>query len=983
MSERMNPIPFDRLLNRVLTEYAREGTVFGVHAKYEADRPGLPLFGGHIETPFGPAAGPNTQLSENIIAGYFTGARFFELKTVQKMDGEDLAKCINRPCIKADDEGYNCEWSTELTVPQAFTEYVNAYVIIKIISKLWHLGDPNGFMFNMSVGYDLAGIQTPKIDAFIEGMKDASGTAAFQNAVKEAKKQLPELADYIDAIDPHICTSVTISTLHGCPPEEIESIASYLITEKKLHTLVKCNPTILGYDFARKRLDEAGFDYVSFDDHHFREDLQYRDAVPMFRRLIKLAADNGVTFGLKLSNTCPVDVKAGELPSEEMYMSGKSLYLLTVEMAARMAEEFDGKLRLSFSGGADAFNIKALFRAGIWPITVATTILKPGGYDRFHELAKEISRCAYKPFTGVNAAAVRSLSDKAAQDVHHRKPVKPLPSRKSQEQVPLLSCFTAPCQGGCPIHQDIPGYLALNEKGKYPESLKLITEKNALPFITGTICAHPCMGRCTRNFYDESVNIRKAKLTAARKGFGALMARGVKKEKLTKAKVAVVGGGPAGMAAAFHLSRAGAKVTVFEKEQALGGTVRHVIPSFRIPAAAIDRDVKLISSLGAAFVLGQPAPALSELEKSFDYILLAVGAQKASRLDMGGKEYNAIEFLKKLKANEPVDLGEHVIVIGAGNTAMDCARAALRVPGVKDVSIVYRRTKKYMPADEEEMLLALKEGVQFKELLSPVKADGETLLCHRMVLGEPDASGRRSPVDTGEEISLPCSAIIASLGEKVATDLLLAYGAALDEKGRPVLQNGKVFVLGDARRGPATVVEAMADALAATEAIVGEARAYSLPKGSELDKEEELVRRKSLVKLSGDPEEVCLHCNELCENCVSVCPNRANVAIRVPGKREPQILHLDYLCNECGNCASFCPYASAPYRDKFTLFENEKDMADSANQGFCVTNLKKKQVKVRLNGAEKKYDLTKDNDLDKDVEVLILTVLKEYPYLLA
>ena len=981
MSERMNPIPFEKLLDRVLNEYAHEGTVFGVHAKYEAERAGLPLFGGRIETPFGPAAGPNTQLSENIIAGYFTGARFFELKTVQKMDGEGLARCINRPCIKADDEGYNCEWSTELTVPQAFTEYVNAYVVIKIISKLWHLGDPNGFMFNMSVGYDLAGIKTEKIDTFIEGMKDASRTEAFKNAILIAKKQLPELSDYIDAIDPHICTSVTISTLHGCPPQEIESIASYLITEKKLHTLVKCNPTILGYDFARKRLDEAGFDYVSFDDHHFKEDLQYKDAVPMFRRLLQLATENGVSFGLKLSNTCPVDVKVGELPSEEMYMSGKSLYLLTIEMAARMAEEFDGKLRLSFSGGADAFNIKALFRAGIWPITVATTILKPGGYDRFHELAEEISRCAYKPFTGVNPAAVRALSDKAAQDVHHRKPIKPLPSRKSQEQVPLLSCFTAPCQGGCPIHQDIPGYLALNEKGKYPESLKLITEKNALPFITGTICAHPCMSRCTRNFYDESVNIRKAKLTAARKGFGALMARGVKKEKLTKAKVAVIGGGPAGMAAAFYLTRAGAKVTVFEKEKELGGTVRHVIPAFRIPAAAIDRDVKLVSSLGANFVLGAPAPALCELEKDFDYILLAVGAEKASRLNIGGKEYNAIEFLKQLKRNEPMDLGEHVIVIGAGNTAMDCARAALRVPGVKDVSIVYRRTKKYMPADEEEMLLALKEGVLFKELLAPVKADGESLVCHRMVLGEPDASGRRSPVDTGEEVTLPCSSIIASLGEKVDTDLLLSYGAGLNEKGRPVLRNGKVFVLGDARRGPATVVEAMADALAATEAIVGETRAYALPKGAEVG-EEKLVGRKASVKLDGDPEDVCMHCNELCENCVSVCPNRANAAIRVPGKKEPQILHLDYLCNECGNCASFCPYASRPYKDKFTLFENEKDFEDSANQGFCVTNLKKKQVQIRLNGVEKKYDLGKENDLDKNIEILILTVLKDYPYLL-
>ena len=125
-----------------------------------------------------------------------------------------------------------------------------------------------------------------------------------------------------------------------------------------------------------------------------------------------------------------------------------------------------------------------------------------------------------------------------------------------------------------------------------------------------------------------------------------------------------------------------------------------------------------------------------------------------------------------------------------------------------------------------------------------------------------------------------------------------------------------------------------------------------------------------------------MHCNEICENCVSVCPNRANVALRVPGKKEPQILHLDYLCNECGNCASFCPYASAPYKDKFTLFENQKDFADSNNQGFYVSNLKKKQVMVRLNGTEKKYDLTKETDLDKDIEVLILTVLKDYAYLL-
>ena len=174
MSELMTPIPFRELMTWITTEYQREGTVFGVHRPYRAGVKKLPIFGETIETPFGPAAGPNTQLAQNIIAAYFAGARFFELKTVQKMDGADLAACINRPCILANDECYNCEWSTELYVQQAFEEYVKAWCALKLMAKVYGLGDPNGFVFNMSVGYDLAGIHGEKIDTFLNGMVDAS-----------------------------------------------------------------------------------------------------------------------------------------------------------------------------------------------------------------------------------------------------------------------------------------------------------------------------------------------------------------------------------------------------------------------------------------------------------------------------------------------------------------------------------------------------------------------------------------------------------------------------------------------------------------------------------------------------------------------------------------------------------------------------------------------------------------------------------------
>ena len=181
MSELMIPIPFKELMNWLTTEYERETSVFGVHRPYRAGEKFLPIFGGEkIETPFGPAAGPNTQLAQNIIASYFAGARFFELKTVQKMDGAELSACVNRPCILAEDECYNCEWSTELYVPQAYEEYVKAWFACKILAKVYGLGDPDGFIFNMSVGYDLEGIKGPKVDKYLNEMKDASDTPIFQ-----------------------------------------------------------------------------------------------------------------------------------------------------------------------------------------------------------------------------------------------------------------------------------------------------------------------------------------------------------------------------------------------------------------------------------------------------------------------------------------------------------------------------------------------------------------------------------------------------------------------------------------------------------------------------------------------------------------------------------------------------------------------------------------------------------------------------------
>ena len=982
MSELMIPIPFRELMTWVTTEYQKEGSVFGVHKPYKAGVKKLPIFGETIETPFGPAAGPNTQLAQNIIAGYFGGARFFELKTVQKMDGAELAACINRPCILAEDECYNCEWSTELYVQQAFEEYVKAWCALKIMSKVYGLGDPNGFVFNMSVGYDLAGIQGEKIDTFLNGMMDASKTPIFQECIRVLKEFFPGESDYIDTITPHVSGSVTVSTLHGCPPDEIERIASYLIEKKHLHTFVKCNPTILGYETARTILDGMGYDYIAFDDHHFKEDLQYEDAVPMFHRLQALADANGLEFGLKLSNTFPVDVKAGELPSEEMYMAGKSLFPLTTTMAARLSREFGGKLRISYAGGADAFNIDKLFACGIWPITMATTELKPGGYQRFVQIGDKLDKMDFKPFTGVDVGAIEALALAARSDKYHVKDIKPLPRRKLWEKVPLMDCFTAPCKGGCPIQQDIPEYIELCRKGQYASALRLITEKNPLPFITGTICAHRCQTKCTRNYYDESVQIRATKLVAAEKGYDAYMAK-IKPPvpAKTNTKVAVIGGGPTGMSAAYFLGRAGVPVTIFERADVLGGVVRQVIPSFRISDDAIDNDVALMFKMGVQVRLNTPAPSVAELKaQGFTHIFFAVGAWKAGKLDIPGNVVPVIGWLKDLKAGKEVSLG-HVAVVGGGNTAMDAARVALRA-GAKSSTLVYRRTKKYMPADAEELELAIADGVQFLELVAPVEQKDGVLKCEKMKLGEPDEKGRRKPVATGEFVEIPCDTVISAVGEKVDSELFTANGIHVDERGIPDFKTNipGVYVGGDAMRGPATVVEGIADAQGFANAVLGESYKFAIPGHAKATREAAIAKKGILCESAKCEGDRCLTCNVVCQVCADVCPNRANVVIELPDGRH-QILHVDRMCNECGNCAIFCPYDSAPYRDKFTLFMTKEGFDESVkNSGFLPLGGKK--VLVRLNGKVFEADLDGKNDLPADVEVFILTVLTKYNYLL-
>ncbi|MGB8455490.1 MAG: selenate reductase [Anaerocolumna sp.] len=419
MSDKMRPVPFKELLLQALCEFKQNGSFFYVPVEKIDDRiRKVTLSGKEVESPIGPASGPHTQLAQNIVSAYAAGARYFELKTVQILDGDSLG--LQKPCIYVKDEAYNTEWSTELTSYQALAEYIKAWYLLKLLIKEFHLGDINGFVFNMSVGYDLGGIQSEKIDYFIEGMKDAAATESFKECEHTTLGNLDWFsaitAEYVKNIDSHISNTITLSTMHGCPANEIERIMMYLIEEKKLNTYLKCNPTLLGADEVGKILNDMGYDYISFDTEVFKQDISFDAVVGLIKKLQPAGDKNQLEFGIKLTNTFPVKITNQELQGENMYMSGTALYPLTIGVAAKLSGALDKKVSISYSGGADAGNIGAIYETGICPVTVSTLLLKTGGYKNLSKLNKALARHPVDQPRAIQVDKIKKLAEEALFD---------------------------------------------------------------------------------------------------------------------------------------------------------------------------------------------------------------------------------------------------------------------------------------------------------------------------------------------------------------------------------------------------------------------------------------------------------------------------------------------------------------------------------------------------------------------------------------
>ncbi|MBI9009375.1 MAG: putative selenate reductase subunit YgfK [Tenericutes bacterium] len=1002
MSAEMRPIEFSKLMNWIKTEYQNEQSIFGIHAnKFYRNKSGktIELFGEKISSPVGPAAGPNSQLAQNIIAAYLAGARFIELKTVQIIDGDELAACIPRPCINVEDEGYNVEWSTELKVEEARDEYIKAWVAIHVLAKELGISDERDFIFNISVGYTLEGIKKPKIDSFINDMMNASDTLIW----KECKQYLLEnidsfnkfVAKDIECINASISPSITVSTMHGCPPEEINSIVEHLVTVKGMHTYVKCNPTLLGYTYARNILDQFGYDYLSFDEHHFNADLQWNDAIPMFSHLKNLAKEKGLIFGLKLTNTFPVQINCSELPGEEMYMSGRALFPLSISLAQKLTIAFAGEMPISYSGGADALNIKTIFETGIRPITVCTTLLKPGGYERIKQMAEICEPLLNGGFKTISIDKLTKIVEGFQSYKYNQKDIREIGSRKSNSKLPLFDCFKSPCNSsdiGCPIEQQIPEYLKLVSEGKYKEAFEIIAIDNAAPAITGTICDHNCQSVCTRVDYDESLSIRDNKLVAVLAAQDDYIKRTEIQKLRTAKKVAVIGAGVAGTSTALFLRRNGVEVDVFEKRDKPMGVVTYVIPEFRIPKQMIEKDYNLAVAAGVNFHFNVAADFnINLLKEDYDYVVIAIGSwlKGFNPLKTGGElAWEALDFLEKSKAsNLSLELGKHVVVVGGGDVSMDCARSAIRTAGVEDVTLIYRRTKKVMPATYEEFSLATGDGVVIKFLTSPLEFDGKTLTC---VKNELINNKARS---TKETFKMDCDTIINAIGTKVDKSGYIRNEFSLNEWGYPKTNDKNetslknVYVAGDGFEGAKTIVKAIADAkLIAIDILDKLGLSNDFVKADIPQNKDSLYDKKGILKarLEAKMDGLrCLTCDQVCDICTDVCPNRANISINVTSelfKQEQQIIHIDGMCNECGNCATFCPHSGRPYKDKITLFWTEHDFVDSTNVGFLP--LSKNLFKVRDELGNVFNYAIRDKTVSKEFEKIIDSVNTKYSYLM-
>ena len=393
------PYPFAALIERMFSELESADSIFDLPSKsFFLGREGrdysVPFHDKRAPTPLGPASGPQTQMAQNLVLSWLCGCRILELKTVQILDELE----IPRPCIDMETIGYNVEWSQELKLEQSLHEYIKGAMLIEILKASGKLKMAPGFgevIYDMSVGYDLKGIQTERVQDYIRGMKDASAV------VEHYRKQIPDRFSQFRDLDfpTNLSNSLTLSTFHGCPPDEIERIIDFLLNEHSLNCIIKLNPTLLGEERVRELLQGVmGYEAVNVPSKAFQTDTSWDQAQGFVQRLGVTADQLGLGFGVKFSNTLIVENHRSFFPEseKEMYLSGPPLHVLATNLVDRFRDRFGDHYPISFSAGIDRKNFADAVAIGLTPITSCSDLLKAGGYSRattyFRELDSRMDR---------------------------------------------------------------------------------------------------------------------------------------------------------------------------------------------------------------------------------------------------------------------------------------------------------------------------------------------------------------------------------------------------------------------------------------------------------------------------------------------------------------------------------------------------------------------------------------------------------------